>query len=121
MKPLSLKELDELDPSSMEIEDPQSDPMYESRLIWLLDNEPQRVRRLFKENPEKLKDELLRNLQVASLEMSRQEMKGEDRDVAEERVLARIVAPPDGPALSSNPPKPLPDNLRQKILDALLN
>jgi hypothetical protein len=121
MKALSLKELDQLDPSSLEIEEPQSDPLYEARLIWLLDNQPQRVAKLFREDPESLKAELLKNLQLASLEQVRLLKRGIDRIEADERVLARIVAPPECPALSLNPPKALPENEREQILNALLS
>lgn len=121
MKALSLKELEAFDPASLQIENPESDPMYEARLVWLLDNQPQRVAKLFQENPEKLKAELLQNLQLASLELQRLRLKGEARDLAEEKVLGLVVAPADGPALSSNPPKPLPENDREKILSSLLS
>jgi hypothetical protein len=121
MRALSLKELDGLEPSSLQIENPESDPMFEARLVWLLDNQPQRVAKLFRESPGKLKAELVSNLQLASLELQRLRLKGEARDLAEEKVFGRIVAPADGPALSSNPPKPLPDEEREKILSGLLS
>lgn len=121
MRALSLKELEKFDPSGLQIEEPQSDPMYEARLVWLLDNQPQRVAKLFRENPEKLKAELLQNLQLASLELQRLILKGEPRDLAEEKVLGLVVAPADGPALSSKPPRPLPESDREKILNSLLS
>lgn len=121
MRKLGLEELEKLDPAKLQIESPESEPMYAARLRWLMDNEPARVSRLFREKPEKLKAELLRNLQVASLELERLKAKGEPRDAAEEKVLGRIVAPPEGPALSSSPPDPLPENEEIEILSALLS
>jgi hypothetical protein len=121
MKALGLKELDQLDPSSLEIEEPQSDPMYEARLLWLLDNHPQRVAKLFREKPEALKAELLKNLQQASLELVRLQQQGLAPDEVEELVYGRIVAPAEGPAFSSNPPRGLPENEREQILGALLS
>ena len=102
MKALSLKELEQLDPSSLEIEEPQSDPLYEARLTWLLDNHPQRVAKLFRENPEALKAELLKNLQLASLELVRLRQKGRAQDEAEgEPVDGEPRGTPPGDAASA--------------------
>jgi hypothetical protein len=122
MRALSLKQLEQLDPQAIEIDDPQHDPMYQDRLLWLLENNPQQTARQFRESLQTLKAELLLNLQQASLALVRLKAQGVPADAAEEKVYAQIVAPPaQSLALSSSPPDPLPENEQAQILAALLN
>lgn len=122
MKALNLKQLEQLDPQAIEIDNPQSDPMYRDRLVWLLENYPQQTAQQFRKDPAQLEAALLLNLQQASLALVRLRAQGVPADAAEEKVYAEIVAPPaQSPALSSSPPDPLPESEQERMLAALLS
>ena len=83
------------------------DSRYRVHLEWMFENQPSLVRDLQRKG--KLKEHLdakeQRALEVA--ERVRDE-RGVSEEEAFEEATAAILAPPDGPAMSDDPPKPMP-------------
>lgn len=115
MAPLTLAQLEKLNPETIGIDSPETEPFYKARLVWLIDHHPRWARELYKKNL--LHRELLRNLQRASLEQAKLTLKGMSPLEAEELVLEQIVAPAEAPPAS----EPLPEAEAEEILHALLH
>lgn len=83
------------------------DSRYRVHLEWMFENQPYLVRQLWRQN--KLKDYLDEKEQAAlKLVMRLKEKQGLSEDEAFEVAMNRILAPPDGPAISEDPgPKAL--------------
>lgn len=82
------------------------DIRYRVHLEWMFENQPSLVRQLLAQG--KLKDLLDRKEQAAlKLVMLLRDNQGLSEDEAFEVAMSKILAPPDGPAMSDNPPKPM--------------
>lgn len=99
------------------VEFPEKEPMWENHLLWLLDNEPELVRQMFQNHRKALRELLDSKATQAAGVLFNLQQKGIPRPQAEEIVLHEVIAPPDGPANSPDPPEPLPENLRIKIMN----
>ena len=76
-------------------------------LNWMFENQPTLVRRLFQTG--KLYEHLDRKMQRALERVDNLKQKlGLSEDEAFEIATSEILAPPDGPAVSDNPPEPVP-------------
>lgn len=83
------------------------DSRYRVHLEWMFENQPSLVRQLLAQG--KLKEHLDAKEQAAlKLAMLLRDNQGLSEDEAFEVAMAKILAPPDGPAMSDDPPEPLP-------------
>jgi hypothetical protein len=90
----------------------EKDSYWMDHLLWLLENKPQFVKRLFFKDREKLRMFLSQKVEQAlNLGYNLQE-KGLPRNEIDEIVMAQVIAPPP----PENEPKPLPEPLRAAIL-----
>ena len=82
------------------------DVRYRIHLEWMFENQPQLVRQLMRSN--KLKEHLDRKDQAGMrLVLRLKENQGLSEEEGYEVATHQILAPPDGPAMSDNPPKAL--------------
>ena len=81
-------------------------------LEWLLENNPQLVKRMFFKDRGKLRMFLSKKVEQAMNLFQRLQDKGMPPNEIEEIVLAEVIAP----SPPENPPEPLPDRLRAEIL-----
>jgi len=109
---MNLEELKAMKPEDLAIPYPNYDRYWEDHLLWLLDHRPEHLKGLFLHHKSQLKRKLLRVVQRASIYEMTLRMEGSDPDLIEESVHL-IVAPPDDP---NRRDKPLPDELRKRIL-----
>lgn len=87
-------------------------------LKWMFDNQPQLVRELHQVN--KLESHLEdKNQQALKLVEKFKNQRGMSEDEAFQAASDLILAPPDGPAMSNNPPKPMPLKEQDQILQYL--
>jgi hypothetical protein len=115
MAELSLKELEEMNPEELYLENLGEDQYFLANIRWLLENEPENTGKLFQKDPEALKAKALKAAQRATLLYCQLEKEGMDRFDANERAM-EIVAPVDGPAFQSEPER-LPETLELEILN----
>jgi hypothetical protein len=87
-------------------------------LRWMFDNQPELVRSLHRLGKLGLWVDG-KNQEALELE-SRLLDQGMPKDQVSEIVLGTIMAPADGPAMSENPPQPIPSSERRKIKADLL-
>jgi len=87
-------------------------------LEWMFENQPEFVRELHREG--KLRDHLEKKCQQALrlVDKLKQE-RGLSEDEAFENAMSAVLAPSDGPAMSDNPPDPVPWQEQEAILLAL--
>lgn len=91
---------------------------YRVHLEWMFENQPSLVRELLRKG--KLKDLLDRKEQAAlKLVMLLRDNQGLSEDEAFEVAPSKILAPSDGPAMSDNPPKPMPYQERKAVYEKL--
>lgn len=87
-------------------------------LEWMFENQPELVRELHKKR-QLLQHLQQKNQQTLQYAMRLQKEKGMSLDEALEASNQLIGAPPDGPAMSENPPIPVPYQEQKSIQDAL--
>ena len=98
------------------LQNPNDFPQWDARLTWLMDNQPDRLRAMFKK-PKELMKHLDEQTAHAMWAEHREKKAGTPEDVAREISMA-MVAPADGPELASeNPPEPMPMEEREKYRD----
>jgi hypothetical protein len=86
-------------------------------LEWMFENQPDLVRQLHREN--KLRPHLEAKMQQALRLVDAGKRQGQSEDEAFQNVVDLILAPSDGPAMSENPPPPLPLKEQQEIYRSL--
>ncbi len=90
------------------------DSRYRVHLEWMYENQPSLVRELMRKG--KLKDHLDNKEQQGLKVVSNlQENHGLSSLEAFEVAISQILAPPDGPSMSDDPPKPMPYRERQAV------
>jgi len=92
------------------------DSYYKIHLNWMFDNQPHLVRQLMRSN--KLKDHLDQKEQAA-VDLVAGLKEKMSLPEAWEIATQQIYAPPDGPAMSDSPPKPLDWRERKAIYSYL--
>lgn len=98
------------------MKNPDAYPQWKARLTWLMDNQPDRLRAMFKKPKELMKHLDEQTARAVWAEM-REKKAGTPEDVAREISMA-MVAPADEPELNSeNPPEPMPTEEREKYRD----
>ena len=90
----------------------EKDEMWSQHLLWLLENKPQLVKRMFFKDRAKLRMFLSKKVEQAMNLWSRLQEKGLPSNEIEEIVLAEVIAPPP----PEDPPEPLPEPLKSAIL-----
>ena len=95
------------------VKNPHDEMWWGEHLDWMLENYPERVLEMFR--AETLKKYLDAKVARALTRWGELVHKGASPDQASEVVQARLISPPDGPALSDNPPKPLNQRLLRSI------
>jgi hypothetical protein len=86
--------------------------------MWMFQNQPGLVRHLQAQG--KLEDHLDSKLQEALLLVSRlQNQGGVDREEAWQVAVESVLAPPDSPESSENPPQPIPEAEQAQLLRQL--
>ena len=90
----------------------EKDEWWSQHLEWLLENKPAMVRRLYEKDRGKLRMLLSQKVKQAFDLWERIEGKGLLPGEIEEIIMAEVIAPPP----PENPPEPLPERLRSKIL-----
>lgn len=100
----------------------ESDNFPDSRervhLEWMFENQPEFVRQLHREG--KLRDHLeKKNQQALRLVDKLKQERGLSEDEAFEIATSAVLAPSDGPAMSDDPPEPVPWQEQEAILQAL--
>src|ERR1043166_1220811 len=94
------------------------DHRYRVHLEWMFENQPQLVLELLRKG--KLKEHLDQKEQAAlKLVMNLRDNQGMTEDEAFEVATSQILAPPDGPAMSENPPKALDSSQRKAVYQSL--
>lgn len=97
----------------LHLKNPDEYPQWNARLTWLMDNQPDRLRKMFKK-PKELMEYLDEQTARAVWAEHLEKKAGTPDDVAREISLS-MVAPEDGPDLTSeNPPEPMPMEERKK-------
>lgn len=86
-------------------------------LEWMFENQPELVRQLSQSR--QLYPLLLGRHQQALQRVDELETAGHDHQAAWEVATAELLAPPDGPAASEQPPEPLPWSEREQIYQRL--
>ena len=95
------------------LQNPNDFPQWDARLTWLMDNQPDRLRAMFK-TPKDLMKHLDEQTAHAVWAEMREKKAGTPEDAAREISLS-MVAPADGPELTSeSPPEPMPMEERKK-------
>jgi hypothetical protein len=94
------------------------DMFYRIHLEWMFENQPKLVLELLRKK--KLKDHLDKKEQQAlRLVMSLKEKHGLSELEAQDQATSALRAPPDGPAMSDHPPKPLDWRQREAVYTKL--
>lgn len=94
------------------------DSRYRVHLEWMFENQPSLVRELLRKG--KLKEHLDNEEQRAlDLVVQLRDEKGMSEEEAFEVAVAQILAPADGPAMSDNPPEPMPYPEQKAVYKAL--
>ena len=87
-------------------------------LEWMFENQPELVRQLHREG--KLRNHLEKKMQQALRLVDKlTQERGLSEDEAFEIAMSEVLAPSDGPAMSDNPPEPVPWKEQEAILLAL--
>jgi hypothetical protein len=87
---------------------------------WYMENEPEMVLELYRNHKMMdLEDLLAKDTRAADEYIKSLVSQGMSELAAEDRAVELILAPRDGPADSENPPKPVPPDLQEKIIDRL--
>ena len=87
-------------------------------LNWMFDNQPDLVRSLHQQG--KLEAHLEdKNQQGLALADKFKKEQGMSEDQAFEAAGQFVLAPANGPAMSDNPPEPVPPRERERIMDSL--
>ena len=86
-------------------------------LEWMFENQPDLCRQLHQQN--KLGQHLDRKMQEALRVTMQQKDHGLSEDEAFQQASDLILTPSDGPAMSDNPPKPLPLREQEAIYKRL--
>jgi hypothetical protein len=94
---------------------PQDSPLWEVRLQWMLENEPELVNRLFQTDPKRLQKHLDLEVDSALAAILKLKQAGLSEEDAQERVIADQVAPSTGRASQEPPPEPLPQAMLDRI------
>jgi hypothetical protein len=84
---------------------------WSDHLEWLLENKPALVRRLFRKDPEELAVFLGRKVKQAFRTLEIMKNQGTEERIAEDWVFEEIISP----ALSADPPEPLPEEIEEKV------
>jgi len=86
--------------------------------MWLMDNEPERMLELYQSGKIlEIEDQLARDIQQADRYIKERVKQGMSELEAEDRAVELILAPSGGPEQSDNPPKPIPAQLKEQIID----
>ena len=87
-----------------------------ARLEWMFENQPEFVKELLESGQIAKLEEVL-NARVVDAIRYAHKMQAQGRPEREAIEIASevMLTPADGPAFSDNPPKPLPQKLRQKV------
>jgi hypothetical protein len=94
------------------------DTFYRIHLEWMFENQPKLVLELLRKK--KLKDHLDKKEQQAlRLVMTLKEKHGLSELEARDHAIHALLAPPDAPAMSDHPPKPLDWRQREAIYKKL--
>lgn len=90
------------------------DSRYRVHLEWMFENQPSLVRELSRKGKlkEHLDDKEQRALEVVT---NLRDNQGLSEDEAFEVAVSQILAPPDGPAMSDEPPKSMPYPERKAV------
>ena len=87
-------------------------------LEWMFENQPELMRELHRQN--KLADHLERkNQRALELVDKLKSEHGMSEDEAFDVATSTILAPPDGPAMTDNPPDPVPWQEQEQMMNAL--
>jgi hypothetical protein len=86
---------------------------WSNHLEWLLENKPTLVKRLFRKNPEDLAVFLGQKVKQALRTQEIMVSQGTEERIAEDWVFEEIISP----ALSADPPNPLPEEFEEKVRD----
>lgn len=87
-------------------------------LEWMFENQPSLVLQLHRQN--RLRQHLeQKNQQALRLVHQLKQERGLNEDEAFDVALNSLLAPPDGPAMSDNPPPPLPLNQQELVYRSL--
>lgn len=90
------------------------DSRYRVHLEWMFENQPSLVRDLMRKN--KLKEHLdAKEQQALKLVLLLKEKQGLSEEEAFEVAVGNILAPPDGPAMSEEPPRPMNHREREAV------
>lgn len=103
---------------------PHEEAWWHDHLDWMLLNYPERTQELFQ--TKKLKEYLDKKVisaLVKSVELAKrmgikpeESWPQEKADRIEEAIRVSLIAPPDGPEMSDNPPEPLPPSMIKRIM-----
>ncbi len=117
---LDRKTVEGLRPEQMRVRHPYRSKMFEDRLRWLLDNEPQGTLNRFRQSPEGLAKDVLQTMSVAALARLRAEVLHGVKDQADLNEIENLVlCPRECPALSPDPPELLDEEEEAPIWDWL--
>jgi hypothetical protein len=94
------------------------DTFYRIHLEWMFENQPELVLNLLRKN--KLKDHLDEKEQRALRMVSQlKEKHGQSEEEARDQAIHALLAPPEGPAMSDHPPKPMDWRQREAVYKKL--
>lgn len=96
---------------------PQRDSRWEVHLLWMFENQPELVLQLDRER--KLGEHLDNKYQEALSVVEKLKNQGLSETEAFDVALEQVLSPPDGPAISDNPPSPVPWKEQRQIANKL--
>ena len=99
--------------STHPIKNPHDEMWWGEHLDWMLENYPEKVLEMFREKT--LKAYLDEKVARALTRWGELVHKGKPVEQASEVIQASLISPSDGPALSDNPPNPLPQVQLRRI------
>lgn len=104
-------------PKMIEETQDNRDSRWRVHLEWMFENQPDLAWQLHQQN--RLGQHLDRKHQRALAMVDRLKAAGRSEDEAFEVAVASVLAPGDGPAMSDNPPDPLPLSQQRLVLERL--
>jgi len=106
-----------MNPEQVGIDYPNLERDWEAHLIWLIENLPEWTAKAFRTNRKSLRDRLRKTTQTAALQRMILLQEGKlASDQIVEGIFNRIMAPPNGPAITNPDLEPMPDEIQSHIL-----